>query len=522
MTNSDFYQQPTKPNIPPEEAVSNILRIPETIGPYRVETLLEKGGMSILYLSSHPETHAPTTIKVLSPKFASHPEIVERFLREAEIIALADHPNIVKLYGQGKWEEGLYIAMEFIQGISLRQYILQTPISLKRALEIIIDIAYALCHLHTHGVIHRDLKPENILVTETGAIKVIDFGIAQLLTETTSDMPKQQRVIGTPIYMSPEQRENPEAVSFPSDIYSLGIIAYELMLGKLSHGQIHLSLMPKGMQKILVKALQPNVNDRYLDIVDFIVDVSAYLNSEAYEKDKIVRDHLSELSEGLRLTQSLFNKEKTLNWPELNIKVSTSSSYVISNTYHDFLDMGLGKYGIVLAETSLKSSAGLVVCSIFRGMFRALYNVIPNLSELATVLNQSMIHDGLDKDFRLNYLVIDTIKNEVQYLVCGQSYLWIKHHHKEFFKTICENPPLGQDFHAKFTTQKIEWKNLDSLILSNAGQKMSEADLLDIWQSSSTFNPQVWMEIFMRKYKTAHKVLPETSIALISIQNSNS
>src|SRR5262249_44107549 len=153
----------------------------------------------LLYLGTHPDTKEPVTIKVLSQKFLSHPEIVKRFLNEAEIIAMADHPNIVKLYGHGEWAGGLYIAMEFVQGISLRQYLLQTPMSLKRALEIILDVAYALCHLHTHGVIHRDLKPENILVTDIGTIKVIDFGIAQLLTEKSpQDAYPKQRLIGTP------------------------------------------------------------------------------------------------------------------------------------------------------------------------------------------------------------------------------------------------------------------------------------------------------------------------------------
>jgi len=225
---------------------------PSYIGPYKIESLLEKGGMSLLYLGTHPDTGEPTTIKVLSPKFITREDVIQRFLHEAEIIAIANHPNIVKLSGYGEWEKGLYIAMEFIEGPSLRQYLLRHPISLKQAIEIIIDIAYALCHLHTHGVIHRDLKPENILVTEGGSIKVIDFGIAQLLERPKEEHPK---VVGTPIYMSPEQKDNPASVTYSSDIYSLGIIAYELILGKLSHGRIHLSLMPKGIQKILSKVV---------------------------------------------------------------------------------------------------------------------------------------------------------------------------------------------------------------------------------------------------------------------------
>ncbi len=230
---------------------SSVNELPSQIGGYKIESLLNKGGMSLLYLGVHPETHEPITIKVLSSKYVSHPEMVERFMREAEIIELTDHPNIVKLYGHGKWEGGVYIAMEFVQGLSLRQMILQQAMSLKQALKITLQIAYALTHLHSHGIIHRDLKPENILLTAQGGVKVIDFGISQIYTEKESS--KNRHLIGTPIYMSPEQREDPLKVSFSTDIYSLGIIMYEVVLGRLCYGEIHLSSVSRGLQKILAK-----------------------------------------------------------------------------------------------------------------------------------------------------------------------------------------------------------------------------------------------------------------------------
>ncbi|MDE3048213.1 MAG: serine/threonine protein kinase, partial [Verrucomicrobiota bacterium] len=182
--------------------------LPQQIGPYKVESLLSKGGMSVLYLGIHPTTSKPIVIKVLSPKYCKNKEMASRFLKEAAIIGMAHHPNIVRLYGQGAWEKGLYIAMEFVQGISLRQFIQQKSLTHQRALEIILQVAYALCHLHTHGVIHRDLKPENILITESGEIKVIDFGIAHLQGEAgTERITQKRKVMGTPVYMSPEQKE---------------------------------------------------------------------------------------------------------------------------------------------------------------------------------------------------------------------------------------------------------------------------------------------------------------------------
>ena len=118
MDNAEFYKQSTLPNLTKETGEPTISS--GKIGPYKIDTLLSKGGMSYLYLGMHPEGF-PLVVKVLSPKFMTHPEMVQQFLKESEIIGLTDHPNIIKLYGQGKWEGGLYIAMEFVQGVSLKR-----------------------------------------------------------------------------------------------------------------------------------------------------------------------------------------------------------------------------------------------------------------------------------------------------------------------------------------------------------------------------------------------------------------
>lgn len=527
MAKEDFYKQNTLP-----EGLSQVFKasprpseIPKMIGPYKIENLLEKGGMSLLYLGVHPDTKEPTTIKVLLPRYLSHPDVVQRFLTEAEIIAMSDHPNIVKLYGHGEWEGGLYIAMEFVQGISLRQALLQSPISLKRALEIIIDIAYALCHLHTHGVIHRDLKPENILITDTGEVKVIDFGIAQLLTEKSSkESTVTQRLIGTPIYMSPEQRENPESVSYPSDIYSLGIIFYELVLGKLSHGQIHLSLMPKGLQKILTKTLQPRAQDRYHDIVDFITDVSAYLNSTNLDKEKKAGDQLSEISENLKNVQEILVPSGPPHWPGIEVGLNSLKGLNIFGIYYDFLTFSDGTFGVIIVESSAKGAEGIIYTAMVKGMIQTLLKQTNKPIELAKALNHLLIHDKIDEMFAFSFLSLRPQENTLNYLSCGYSNLWkIPVQTNKVVQIKNKNIALGIDPDAEFSEITTSWELDDCLIISSF---ISDADHENpevffekiIQENASNQSPQKIIDSILRKAKLSlSKSSQQRTLSLIGL-----
>lgn len=526
MSDQDFFKQPTFPGLPESGASASIPAIPEKIGLYKIESLLDKGGMSILYLGTHPETKEPTTIKVLSPKFLSHPEMVNRFINEAEIIAMTNHPNIVQLYGHGEWEGGLYIAMEFIQGISLRQYILRTPVSLMQALDIIIDISYALCHLHSHGVIHRDLKPENILIADSGAIKVIDFGIAQLLTETDLNNTQKRQLIGTPVYMSPEQRESPSEVSYPSDIYSLGIITYELILGKLSHGQIHLSLMPKGIQKILHKALQPKPTDRYQDVVDYIADISAYKNSTLLQKEKKAADPLSEMVENMKRAQMTLVAGNPPKWPNIEIGLAGHQGISISGIYYDFFDIPDGAYGIIMGESSSKGAEGVVYTAVLRGMVRALCRLTTKPVELVAILNDILFRDSMNQKFNLNYLIINPSLNELRYISCGYGNLWqIKSGANAPIKLSIENKALGIAPDTQFNEVSGTWNVGDTLVINTfavpdatSSKEFSEEQFELALKENLDRTPQKQVEGILRKARiAANKLFQERSISLVSI-----
>ncbi|MCH1429373.1 MAG: protein kinase [Chlamydiales bacterium] len=523
--NYSFSNQPTLVDDIP--ASSETIETPSSIGPYKIEGKLDRGGMSILYLGVHPDTQEAITVKVLLPKYLNHSEMKERFLKEAEIISLTDHPNIVKLYGHGDWEKGLYIAMEFVRGVSLKQFILQNAMSVKRSLGIILQVAYALAHLHTHGVIHRDLKPENILLTETGGVKVIDFGIAQLHEQPNSRITQRKRMMGTPIYMSPEQHENPLNVSYTSDIYSLGIIAYELILGKLSHGVVHLNLMPKGLQKILKKMLQPKIEKRYQDIVEVIQELSAYLESPNLEKDVKGKDNSSKHIEQLVAAQEkLLPVQPPSNWPGINIGLANHKTLNLSGLYYDFIELPEGQFAIILGECASKGVEGIMYTAVFRGIIRAISHQIEDPVELVKQVNQVLVQDPLDEVFTLSYLLLDPNANSLRYISCGFGNLWMNSFGSQDPQLIhSENIGLGIEKNMNVLEVSHGWRTGDTLLL-NTFSMTTEKDansksLKKSFKENILLPPQKQVDTIMRQVKkssTAKKRLQNRPLTLISIQ----
>lgn len=459
MTDKSFYKQPTLREAAPSAAKPS--PIPSKIGPYHIDSVLNKGGMSLLYLGLHPETKQPLAIKVLLPAYVTHPEMIERFLQEAEIIALTNHPNIVKLYGQGTWEGGLYIAMEFIQGISLSQFIMQHSLSLKRSLDIVLQVAYALCHLHTHRVIHRDLKPENILITEDGEVKVIDFGIAALHDEGNPSQSKS--FMGTPSYMAPEQKEDSSKASYSSDIYALGIITYELVVGKLSYGVLNLSLVPKGLRTILEKALAVSPKERYQDIVDFITDISQYLRSGEWEKDRPGSDQVKEWQEHLQKAQNALSPSLP-EWPELEMGLTKSKQLSALGLYYDFFKASKDRYVVVIAETHNSHIDAPVYIGVIRGMIKMLmaktasFSIVP----FVTTLNEMLAQDSLKQTFGLSVLLLDPNNDQLSFISCGDGSLL---HLPRNVKLSSQNKILGLDPQAVFSEITDNWYVGDRLIL---------------------------------------------------------
>ncbi|MCI0381461.1 MAG: protein kinase [Chlamydiae bacterium] len=521
-----FFKQTTLPSA--RESKESNIPIPERIGPYKIESLLAKGGMSLLYIGIDPKNKQKLlVVKTLFPEYVNHPEMVDHFLWEAKIIAMTDHPNIVKLYGQGQWEKGLYIAMEFIQGISLSQFILQQSLSLKRSLEIILQVAYALCHLHSHGVIHRDLKPENILIREDGEIKVVDFGIAQLHEDHFSQKSTiEKKIVGTPSYMSPEQKENPLNISFLSDIYSLGIIAYELLVGKLSYGLIQLNILPLGLQKIIGKALAISPKERYQDVVDFITDISGYLKSPEMEREKPGSDQIKEFLELAQQAQGQLSPSQVPKWREMEIGLSKIRSTGDIGLYYDFYQFANNTYGIIFAETISVGMQSCIHISILRGLIRSLLSEPMqdrskpiNLSKFFQKLNFLICEDRIKMQFAFGFLLLNPFQNMLSFISSGFGSLVHVASGSDHPRLISSpNSYLGIDRSSLFSEATDNWNEGDFLVLHSLilQDKTKEEEMKQIETKLIDF---VSKHLLLSPQKAAESMLKKTaSISLTSLQ----
>lgn len=264
---------------------------------YEIVEKIGGGGMALVYKARCRLLNRFVAVKILRAEFINDEEFINKFRRESQAAASLSHPNIVSIYDVGVEDSIYYIVMEYVNGKTLKQFIREKgQLSIEESLDIAIKIAEALNHAHENHIVHRDIKPHNILVTEDGRVKVTDFGIAR--AATTSTVTNTSNVIGSVHYFSPEQARG-GYTDEKSDIYSLGIVMYEMVTGRvpfqgdspisvaLKHIQEDIeppsyfdSSIPRNIENIIMKCVQKDQSLRYGDIGLLLIDLKKVKNSD--------------------------------------------------------------------------------------------------------------------------------------------------------------------------------------------------------------------------------------------------
>lgn len=320
--------------------------------------LLGHGGMGAVYKARQRGLDRLVALKILPPQISTEPGFAERFAREARALARLNHPNIVTIFDLGKTGSLYYFLMEFVDGTNLRQLLQTHHVAPREALDIVPQICEALEYAHGEGIVHRDIKPENILMNRKGRVKVADFGLSKLLQPGPLDIQLTQsgQVLGTMHYMAPEQLEKPLEVDERADVYSLGVVLYEMLTGELPLGRFDLpskkAAVDSSIDELVLQAMERNPRNR----CQSASDVRLRLEAIAGVASKLSPEASRKLSYEYRTKTTLFG------WPLLHVALGVNPSTGRKRSARGILAVGTAARGIIAFGDE---AVGVIACGIF-------------------------------------------------------------------------------------------------------------------------------------------------------------
>ncbi len=358
---------------------------------YKVLRIIGGGGMSVVYLATDLILNREVAVKVLRSEFSNNLEYIRRFNREGQAASSLSHPNIVSILDVGEGEGLHFLVMEFIDGMTLKEYI-QTfaPIPMERVMDIMRQLISAIAHAHKNNIIHRDIKPHNVMVDKDGTIKVTDFGIATAVSAATLTQ-TNSALLGSVHYLSPEQARGGQANN-KSDIYSLGIVMFEMLTGQLpfsgdsavSIALKHLqtvtpstksynSAIPQSIENVVLKATAKNPANRYQNVEEMQLDIDTALDGERIFEKKYIEpvDDTFNLDDATKVLPVITQKQIKENLATKSQQVNLNDTPKKSKKKMWWI---LGSLAMVLII------AVLAFLLIFTNVFRASEVEVPDLT----------------------------------------------------------------------------------------------------------------------------------------------
>jgi len=348
----------------------------ENIGPYRIVEQLGQGGMATVFKAYHASLDRYVALKALHPAFNTDASFASRFQREARVVARLEHPNIVPVYDFAEHETRPYLVMKFIEGDTLKARMDQGPLTAEEIAKIVEAVGSALAYAHKQGVLHRDVKPSNVLLANDGSIYLADFGLARMAQSGESTL-SSDMVMGTPQYISPEQAMGKADLDARTDLYSFGVMLYELVVGRVPfnadtpfaiiHDHIYSPLplprkvkpdIPEQVERVLLKVLAKERSDRFDDASQL---VTAF--QEAWNEAGVPMQGTF-----IRVSQAIRPVEKTDRPPQL---ASPAAAVAASGPAQSAAPAKVAESGLPSKETRspwIWVSAGLAIL-LCLGMF---------------------------------------------------------------------------------------------------------------------------------------------------------
>lgn len=335
---------------------------------YEIEKLIGEGGMANVYLARDTILDRKVAVKVLRGDLAGDEKFVRRFQREALSASSLSHPNIVEIYDVGEDEGNFYIVMEFIEGKTLKQLIKKRGVlTLSETMDVMLQLLDALSSAHDSYIIHRDIKPQNIMIKESGLVKITDFGIAMALNSV--ELTQTNSVMGSVHYLPPEQASG-KGSTIRSDIYSLGILMFEMLTGKmpfkgdsaveiaLKHMKEELPsakelnpVIPQSVENIILKAAAKNPKNRYRDVREMAEDIKTCLDESRENEEKIIFKYPETDFSDTRKVTDLKKEEKEIKEEKPVVKQITEDEKIEKGNKKKIVIIGgiIAVFAIILA-----------------------------------------------------------------------------------------------------------------------------------------------------------------------------